>query len=33
MTAKSKITPWVRLGDYIEECDERNVGDDIPLMM
>lgn len=25
MTAKNKITPWVRLGDYIEECDERNV--------
>lgn len=26
MTAKNKTTPWVRLGDYIEECDERNVG-------
>lgn len=25
MTAKNKTTPWVRLGDYIEECDERNV--------
>ena len=25
MTAKNKITPWVRLGDYTEECDERNV--------
>ncbi|WCG00104.1 restriction endonuclease subunit S [Porphyromonas gingivalis] len=26
MTAKNKnkTTPWVRLGDYIEECDERN---------
>lgn len=25
MTAKNKTTPWVKLGDYIEECDERNV--------
>ncbi|WP_314941480.1 restriction endonuclease subunit S [Porphyromonas endodontalis] len=25
MIAKNKTTPWVRLGDYIEECDERNV--------
>ncbi len=25
MTAKNKTTPWVRLGNYIEECDERNV--------
>jgi len=25
MTPKNKTTPWVRLGDYIEECDERNV--------
>lgn len=25
MTAKNKTIPWVRLGDYIEECDERNV--------
>lgn len=25
MTAKNKTTPWVRLGDYIEECGERNV--------
>ena len=24
MTAKNKTAPWVRLGDYIEECDERN---------
>ena len=24
MTAKNKTTPWVRFGDYIEECDERN---------
>lgn len=24
MTAKNNTTPWVRLGDYIEECDERN---------
>lgn len=24
MTAKNKTTLWVRLGDYIEECDERN---------
>ena len=23
MTARNKTTPWVRLGDYIEECDER----------
>ena len=25
MAAKSRTTPWVRLGDYIEACDERNV--------
>lgn len=25
MTAKNKTVQWVRLGDYIEECDERNV--------
>lgn len=25
MTAKNKTTPWVRLGDYIEECDKRNI--------
>ena len=24
MTAKNKTVQWVRLGDYIEECDERN---------
>ena len=24
MTAKNKTAPWVRIGDYIEECDERN---------
>lgn len=30
MTAKNKTTPWVRLGDYIEECDERNL-EGLPL--
>ncbi len=25
MTAKNKTVQWVRLGDYIAECDERNV--------
>ena len=25
--AKSVTTKWVRLGDYIEQCDERNVAD------
>ena len=32
MTAKNKTTPWVRLGDYIEECDERLGGNtSIPI--
>ncbi|MCI6153718.1 MAG: restriction endonuclease subunit S [Porphyromonas sp.] len=30
MTAKNKTTPWIRLGDYIEECDERNL-EGLPL--
>lgn len=30
MTAKNKTTLWVRLGDYIEECDERNL-EGLPL--
>lgn len=30
MTAKNKTTLWVRLGDYIEECDECNL-EGLPL--
>jgi len=30
MTANNKTTPWIRLGDYIEECDERNL-EGLPL--
>lgn len=31
MTAKNKIAPWVRLGDYITQRREKNSGLSLPI--